>query len=242
MNTLPGLAACTVDRVFQRLRKLPAARNEYVVERGLATPTRDGGVLVSDHYARVVSDTDSGTILIRTPYGRGLPVDILYARTFAARGYHVILQSCRGTQDSTGIFEPMVREAEDGQDTIVWLRDQPWFTGALGTMGMSTPPNPKCTNGAVLLQGRCDASQEHLRLDGRAPGTTTPRSSRASRSATGPDSPESRFRGSAVRRRCPACGPRSSRWPAAQPVDLGAAGARSKATWTSSAVLAPGWQ
>src|SRR6202049_345175 len=137
MNTSPGLAARTLDRVFQRLRKLPGPRNDYVIERGLRTPTRDGFVLVSDHYAPVVSNAAGATILIRTPYGRGLPFDVLYARTFAARGYHVIVQSCRGTQDSTGVFEPMMREAEDGQDTIVWLREQPWFNGALATLGMS---------------------------------------------------------------------------------------------------------
>jgi putative CocE/NonD family hydrolase len=137
VNISPGLAGRAVDRLSARLRKLPAARNEYVVQLGLRTPTRDGFVLVSDHYAPVVSDSDRATILVRTPYGRGVPVDLLWARTFAARGYHVILQSCRGTQDSTGTFEPFVREAEDGQDTIVWLREQPWFNGALATMGMS---------------------------------------------------------------------------------------------------------
>jgi predicted acyl esterase len=110
---------------------LPAPRNEYVVERGLRTPTQDGFVLVSDHYAPVVSDSDSATILIRTPYGRGMPLDVLWGRTFAARGYHVILQSCRGTVDSTDTFQPMVREAEDAQDTIVWLREQSWFNGEL---------------------------------------------------------------------------------------------------------------
>jgi predicted acyl esterase len=168
VKTSPGLAAGVFDRVFERLRKLPAARNEYVVERGLATPTRDGVVLVSDYYAPVVSDADTATILIRTPYGRGLPVDVLYARTFAARGYHVILQSCRGTQDSTGSFEPMVRKAEDGQDTIVWLRDQPWFTGALGTLGMSylaftqwallADPPPEL-RASVMIAGPHDFSQ-----------------------------------------------------------------------------------
>ncbi|MCW2880821.1 MAG: hydrolase [Sphaerisporangium sp.] len=137
MKTSPGLAARTVDRFFDRLRKLPAPRNKYVVERGLRTPTQDGFVLVSDHYAPVVSGAGSATILIRTPYGRGMPVAQLWGRTFAARGYHVILQSCRGTLDSTGTFEPMVREAEDAQDTIVWLREQPWFNGELATMGMS---------------------------------------------------------------------------------------------------------
>jgi putative CocE/NonD family hydrolase len=137
MTTSPGLATRTVDRFFEWLMKLPAPRNGYVVERGLRTPTRDGFVLVSDHYAPVLSGSASATILIRTPYGRGIPTSVLWGRTFAARGYHVILQSCRGTLDSTDTFQPMVREAEDARDTIVWLREQPWFDGELATIGMS---------------------------------------------------------------------------------------------------------
>jgi putative CocE/NonD family hydrolase len=31
----------------------------------------------------------------------------------------------------------MVNEAADGADTVVWLREQPWFTGRLGTVGVS---------------------------------------------------------------------------------------------------------
>jgi putative CocE/NonD family hydrolase len=135
VRTSPGLAAHTVDRVFDRLRKLPPPRTGYTVERGLRTPTRDGFALVSDHYAPL--DGGNATILIRTPYGRGLPVNILSGRTFAARGYHVILQSCRGTAGSTDLFQPMVREAEDAQDTIAWLREQSWFQGNLATIGMS---------------------------------------------------------------------------------------------------------
>ena len=137
MKTSPGLSARALDRFLGRVRKLPAPRNEYVVERGLRTPTSDGFVLVSDHYAPAGSDQGGGTILIRTPYGRGLPVAQLWGSTFAARGYHVLLQSCRGTAGSTGAFEPMVREAEDAQDTVVWLREQAWFNGELATVGMS---------------------------------------------------------------------------------------------------------
>lgn len=137
MTTAPGLATRSLDRFFGRLRKLPPPRNEYVVERGLRTPTRDGFVLVSDHYAPVAPDAGSGTILIRTPYGRGMPGALLQGGTFAARGYHVLLQSCRGTANSTDAFQPMVREADDAQDTVAWLREQPWFNGELATMGMS---------------------------------------------------------------------------------------------------------
>jgi hypothetical protein len=137
VKTSPGLPARAIDSFLRRLRKLPAPRNEYVVERGLRTPARDGVVLAGDHYAPAGSGQGSGTILIRTPYGRGAPVAQLWGSTFAARGYHVLLQSCRGTAGSTGTFEPMVREAEDAQDTVAWLREQPWFNGDLATMGMS---------------------------------------------------------------------------------------------------------
>jgi predicted acyl esterase len=88
IKTSPGLAARIVDRVFQRLRKLPPPRNEYAVERGLQTPTRDGVVLVSDHYAPVDSNAGGATILIRTPYGRGLPVDADAIRARRALDLH----------------------------------------------------------------------------------------------------------------------------------------------------------
>jgi putative CocE/NonD family hydrolase len=137
MTTSPSLLLRAVDGFLRLLRKLPAPRNGYLVQRGLRTPTRDGIVLVGDHYAPAGSGQGGGTILIRTPYGRGVPVAQLWGSTFAARGYHVLLQSCRGTAGSTGTFEPMVREAGDAQDTVAWLREQPWFNGDLATMGMS---------------------------------------------------------------------------------------------------------
>ncbi|WP_220182887.1 CocE/NonD family hydrolase [Sphaerisporangium album] len=137
MKAAPGLGARAVDQILRRLRKLPAPRNNYVVERTVRTPTRGGSVLLSDLYSPADPDADTATILIRTPYGRGMPVDALWGRTFAARGYHVLLQSVRGTFGSTGTFRPMAQEAEDAQDTVAWLRQQPWFNGNLATMGMS---------------------------------------------------------------------------------------------------------
>ncbi|MGW6600019.1 CocE/NonD family hydrolase [Streptomyces sp. NPDC055036] len=137
MTAKPRLSTRAIDVLLRRLRKMPPARNAYVVERGLRTPTRDGFELISDHYAPAAPGPDSATILIRTPYGRGLPVDALWGCTFAARGYHVIMQSCRGTFGSTDAFQPMVREAADAQDTVAWLREQPWFNGSLATLGMS---------------------------------------------------------------------------------------------------------
>jgi putative CocE/NonD family hydrolase len=114
---------------------LPRATTDYTVNRA-HVPMRDGVQLVADHYAPTTAKP-AGTLLVRGPYGRGFPFSLVFARLYAARGYHVVLQSVRGTFGSAGEFEPMVNEAADGADTVEWLRQQPWFTGRFGTVGLS---------------------------------------------------------------------------------------------------------
>lgn len=128
-------------------------------------PMRDGVELLADHYAPV--GAAAGTVLVRCPYGRWLPTSLLFARLYAARGYHVVLQSVRGTFGSGGQFTPMVHEAADGADTVAWLRRQPWFTGTFATIGLSylgftqwallTDPPPELT-AAVIAAGPHDFS------------------------------------------------------------------------------------
>ena len=123
------------DLLAGRLLGLPRPTSEYTVTRGVRVPMRDGVELVADHYAPI--GPARGTILVRGPYGRAAPISLLFARIFADRGYHVLLQSCRGTFGSGDAFEPMVREVDDGADTVAWLREQPWFSGRFATMGPS---------------------------------------------------------------------------------------------------------
>lgn len=97
---------------------------------------RDGVELKADHYAPETA-TPAGTLLVRCPYGRRFPFSALYAGVYAARGYHVVFQSVRGTFGSGGEFNPMVNEIADGADTVAWLREQDWFTGSFATIGIS---------------------------------------------------------------------------------------------------------
>jgi len=122
------------DRALSRALRLPAPTTGYTVRRE-HIPMRDGVTLVADHY-QPTGDV-AGTLLVRCPYGRGFPFALVFGRIYAARGYRVILQSVRGTFGSQGVFEPMVNEADDGADTVAWLRAQPWFTGTFGTIGLS---------------------------------------------------------------------------------------------------------
>ncbi len=122
-------------KALGRLLGLPPATTDYTVNR-VAVPMRDGVHLAADHYAPSTS-SPAGTLLVRGPYGRAFPFSLVFAEPYAARGYHVVLQSVRGTFGSGGVFEPMVNEAADGADTVVWLREQPWFTGRFATIGIS---------------------------------------------------------------------------------------------------------
>ena len=124
------------DRAVGRFLRVPPPTTDYVVRRGVRVQMRDGVELRAAHYAPT-TDHPLGTILVRGPYGRSFPFSLIYAQLYAARGYHVLLQSVRGTFGSGGEFIPMIHEAADAADTVVWLREQPWFTGTFATIGLS---------------------------------------------------------------------------------------------------------
>ena len=125
-------------RAMRRLsaRGLPGPVCEVAVQHRIAVPAGDGVPLLTDHYIPL-ADGPFPALLIRTPYGRGFPWDYVYGAQFAAQGFHVLIQSCRGTGGSGGTFDPYRHERADGQATVAWLRQQDWFSGALGTIGTS---------------------------------------------------------------------------------------------------------
>jgi putative CocE/NonD family hydrolase len=129
-------AAAAVGKALSRAWSLPPQRNRVAVERDVHVPMSDGTVLLANHYVPV-SVASAATVLIRCPYGRSGPFGLLNAQLLAERGYHVLMQSCRGTFGSGGEFEPMRHEIADGQDTVAWLREQSWFDGRLATYGAS---------------------------------------------------------------------------------------------------------
>jgi putative CocE/NonD family hydrolase len=158
-------------RLLLRLsrRELPAPVCGVSVERGIEVPAGDGVMLLTDHYLPLAGGPWP-TLLVRCPYGRRFPWDYVYGALLAGQGFHVVLQSCRGTGGSGGEFEPFRDEAADGQATVAWLRRQEWFNGALGTIGASylgytqwalaTEPPPEL--GALVVQVGSDDFQQFL--------------------------------------------------------------------------------
>jgi hypothetical protein len=96
---------------------LPPPTNRVAIERDIKVPMSDGIFLFTDHYAPIGAEPRP-TILVRSPYGRAGIYGLVWGRLFAERGYHVLVQSCRGTFGSGGELYPVRNEPADGRATI----------------------------------------------------------------------------------------------------------------------------
>jgi hypothetical protein len=120
-------------RILKQLGLTPQYRVD--VRRKVRVRMPDGVELLSDVYAPR-GLTRVPTVLIRSPYGRQ-PFGFSMAAPFATQGYRVVVQSCRGTAGSGGIFDPHHHERADGLATVEWIARQPWFDGSIVTFGLS---------------------------------------------------------------------------------------------------------
>ncbi|GAA3312824.1 CocE/NonD family hydrolase [Arthrobacter ramosus] len=110
-----------------------------IVEKHVPIAMRDGVTLSGDVY-RPSEGEPRSTVLIRTPYCKDDPahantwINVLRA---VECGWVVVVQDVRGRFRSEGRFVPFVNEADDGVDTIQWVREQPWSDGNVGMAGGS---------------------------------------------------------------------------------------------------------
>ena len=105
------------------------------VEKNVEARMRDGVVLRADVF-RPTRPGRFPALLQRTPYSKN---DAGYEegfRALAARGFVVVVQDTRGRYTSDGVARPH-DEAEDGFDTIAWVRTLPYANGNVGTWGGS---------------------------------------------------------------------------------------------------------
>jgi len=100
-------------------------------------PMRDNVLLNTEIY--VPADYKTGeklpAIVSRTPYGIDSKVDICLE--FAALGYVLVFQDCRGRGKSGGEFIPFICEGDDSEDTLKFIEKQEWFDGNIGGYGGS---------------------------------------------------------------------------------------------------------
>jgi len=151
-----------VSCLLGRLWRLPRPITRDLASEPLRIHMRDGMELFADRYYSRRGPAQP-VLLIRSCYGRGSFFQLL-AVLFAERGLQVIVQSCRGTAGSQGVFRPFFDEQNDGEDTVKWIERQPWFNGDLALWGISYLGN---TAWAVMNSGvkdRVRAAGLHVTL------------------------------------------------------------------------------
>jgi putative CocE/NonD family hydrolase len=112
-----------------------APTSDVLEQLGLVIPMRDGVRLAADVYIPHGGGRWP-TLLVRTPYSRKIPSTASY-RSFARRGYAVVIEDVRGRYASQGIFGNVNEEGPDGSDTINWISEQAWSNGRVGMAGSS---------------------------------------------------------------------------------------------------------
>ncbi len=125
------------ETLARRMRLRRALTHDVICERDLVVGMDDGAALLADRWvARATSGRPQPTVLVRSPYGRGQVVGLLFGRLLAERGLQVVIQSVRGTFGSEGEFSPFDERA-DGLATLRWVREQRWHSDRIGMIGPS---------------------------------------------------------------------------------------------------------
>ena len=122
-----------IQKAFAKSKQEPALTQIETNEMML--PMRDGVRLRTI----VVKPESCGSIpfvLTRSCYPHLELLHIETARQYAMRGIGFVVQFCRGTGGSEGIWEPNENERNDGQDTIEWLCSLDYVESA-GYLGSS---------------------------------------------------------------------------------------------------------
>ena len=116
---------------------LPAqeAQRPFIFEADVKAPMRDGVNLAANIF-RPKGEGPFPVILMRTPYGK-MDEKMEDGKRYAAAGYALVVQDCRGRGKSDGVWDPFRDDAQDGYDTQEWIGHQSWCNGRIGTAGGS---------------------------------------------------------------------------------------------------------
>jgi putative CocE/NonD family hydrolase len=155
-----------------------ASRGNYLTERNVMVPMRDGVRLATDLYFPAHDGIRTAgrfpAIMERTPYNKD-GAERSWASYYASRGYVCIAQDTRGRYNSEGIWHMMTDDVLDGYDTASWIVRQPWSDGGFGTLGTSYPggtqhalatSNPPGLKAMVPVDAVANAGYFGMRNDG----------------------------------------------------------------------------
>lgn len=104
----------------------------------VTVPAPDGTPLATDVYFPIGAGPGPWPVILqRTPYGKGLNTVRDACYLFNLWGYACVGQDERGRGGSGGQYTGYVDEGPDGRATVVWIAQQWWCDGNIGTFGAS---------------------------------------------------------------------------------------------------------
>ena len=116
-----------------------APAEDFVVEKDVMVPMRDGVRLATDVYRPAEGGEPHAeplpVILSRLPYNKD--GQAAAARYFATHGYVFVAQDTRGRYKSEGVWHMLTDDGPDGVDCAAWIGKQPWSNGKIGMIGTS---------------------------------------------------------------------------------------------------------
>lgn len=112
---------------------------DFIVERDVMVPMRDGVRLATDIY-RPAKDGEAveqafPVILTRLPYNKDGSTTA--GEYYATHGYVYVAQDTRGRYKSEGVWHMLTDDGRDGVDCAAWIGQQPWSNGRIGMIGTS---------------------------------------------------------------------------------------------------------
>ncbi len=129
------LCALIAAALLPTLRSWGGAARVPTAPAHLWIPMRDGVKLAANLF-RPSSAGRLPTVLLRTPYDKGLVITP-QLQAYVDHGYNVVYQDVRGRNESEGAFQPLTQEPLDGDDTINWIAAQSWSDGQVAMAGGS---------------------------------------------------------------------------------------------------------
>lgn len=140
-DNVPGTGPAAGCRMFDAERPFlfEGLEPRYATRiiRSVFVPMRDGVRLSTDLHVPLGAKLPLPVVLLRTPYGKELASHALPA-LLPEQGIIFAVQDVRGRYESEGDFVACTgQDREDGVDMLDWLVDQPWCSGAVGTIGSS---------------------------------------------------------------------------------------------------------
>lgn len=119
--------------VAQYIGPKPAFTHQMAEVQTYRVTMRDGVELDTRVYTPK-GDGPWPTLLVRDPYQFSY---YLTCHLYVRYGFACIHQDVRGQGVSEGDWYPLMHEADDGEDTLNWMTEQPWQNGNIALVGGS---------------------------------------------------------------------------------------------------------